>query len=41
MTAAALWSQVHGLATLVMLGYLPFADTKSVLAALLVEDAKT
>jgi AcrR family transcriptional regulator len=37
-TAAALWSQVHGLATLVMLGYLPFADTKPVLAALLVED---
>lgn len=35
-TAAALWSQVHGLATLVMLGHLPFADTKPVLAALLV-----
>lgn len=36
-TAAALWSQVHGLATLVMLGYLPFADTEPVLAALLVK----
>lgn len=37
LTAAALWSQVHGLATLVMLGYLPVADTKLVLAALLAE----
>jgi AcrR family transcriptional regulator len=34
-TAAALWSQVHGLATLVMLGHLPIARTRAVLGALL------
>lgn len=32
---AALWSQVHGLATLMLLGYLPDTDVEAVLAALL------
>lgn len=33
--AAALWSEVHGLATLMLLGYLPDTDVEAVLAALL------
>lgn len=33
--SAALWSEVHGLATLMLLGYLPDADVEAVLAALL------
>lgn len=33
-TAAALWSLVHGLATLVTLGYLSFTDTEPILSAL-------
>jgi AcrR family transcriptional regulator len=35
LTAEALWAQVHGLATLVMLGHLPVARTTAVLGALL------
>lgn len=33
-TAASLWSLVHGLATLVTVGYLSFADTGPILSAL-------
>jgi len=33
-TAAALWSLVHGLATLVTLGYLSYPDTEPILSAL-------
>lgn len=38
---AALWSQVHGLATLVMLGFIPFGQTGLVLSALLPDAAES